>query len=85
MSSLDDAQQLLLQDQKLFVIAKANHAASALTLNASSDSCLPPAQANFWSLDTIGITDDPVDNTDAAVSKAFHQSVQYRNGRYQVR
>ena len=44
-----------------------------------------PTKANlegFWTLETIGINDSPVDPLDIEIHQSFHDSLQYKDGRY---
>ena len=44
-----------------------------------------PTKANledFWKLETIGINDSPVDPLDTEIYQYFHDTLQYKDGRY---
>ena len=52
----------------------------------SADKSLPvkPNLDNFLNLETIGISDSPVDPQDTEALKVFHETLQYEEGRYHV-
>ena len=43
----------------------------------------PPLE-DFWRMETIGITDSPYDSDDKEAKRLFHESISFRDGRYDV-
>ena len=43
----------------------------------------PPLE-DFWRMETIGITDSPYDSDDKEAQRLFHESISFRDGRYEV-
>ena len=57
------------------------------TFSSPADSCLAPTPnlADFWSLETIGITDDPTGTPSDTIHEDFKRTIRHVNGRYEVR
>ena len=57
------------------------------TYTACADSCVSssPNLTDFWSLETIGIKDDPSPSPDDQIGQDFENSVRFEDGRYEVR
>ena len=57
------------------------------TFSSPADLCLAPTPnlAEFWSLETIGITDDPTGTPSDTIHEDFKRTICHVNGRYEVR
>ncbi|KAH3806584.1 hypothetical protein DPMN_134907 [Dreissena polymorpha] len=44
----------------------------------------PPDIEDFWTMETIGIIDDPTRNDDEVAMRKFKETLKFENGRYQA-
>ena len=72
------------EETNMLILTYGTDMESETNLYTNADRSLP-TKANledFWKLETIAKDDSPVDPLDIEVHKSFHDSLQYKNGRY---
>ena len=72
------------EETSMIVLTYGTHTESQTKPYSNMDKSLPP-RANledFWKLETIRINDSPVDPLDSEIYQYFHDTLQYKDGRY---
>ena len=72
------------EETSKIVLTYGTHIESQTKPYSNIDKSLP-TKANledFWKLETIGINDSPVDPLDSEIYQYFHDTLQYKDGRY---
>ena len=74
------------QESSMLVLTHGNDIQRETKMFTSADIHLPvkPSLEDFWNLETIGITDSPLDLQDKEALKTFHKTLRYEGGRYHV-
>ena len=72
------------EEANMLILTYGTDMESETNLYTNADRSLPTKASleNFWKLETIGIDDSPVDPLDVEVHQSFHDSLQYKDGRY---